>query len=107
MMYFLTVYSTQGKNSLQKALVHDADEWNGTLIKDEFSKKQVIDIFRRMLDAGNMLFPKCRPCIFSFSEEHIAFQSPEYDSFVQITLKKVNFVYNGFTRMKAEEGGAQ
>lgn len=105
-MYFLTVYSTQGKNSLQKALVHDASKWNCTLIEDEVAKKECINHFRKMLDAGNEQFPKCRPCNFSSDEEHIAFQSPEFDSFVQITFKKVCFVYDGITHMKAKEGGA-
>lgn len=35
MMYFLTVYSTQGKNSLQKALVAEASKWHCTLIEDD------------------------------------------------------------------------
>lgn len=102
MMYFLTVYSTQGKNSLQKALVHDAEKWTCTLIEDETAKKECVSHFRKMLDAANQQFPKCKPCKFSVSEDHIAFQSPESDSFVQITLKKVCFVYDGIMRMKAK-----
>ena len=101
MMYFLTVYSTQGKNSLQKALIHDAEKWDCTLLDDEAAKKECIEHFRKLLDAGNEQFHQCRPCKFSFSEDHIAFQSPEFDSFVQITIKKVCYVYDGIVHIKA------
>ena len=108
MMYFVTIYSTQGKNRLQKMLVYEADKWNCTLIKDAESKKACIDYFRTMLDAVNQSFPKCTPCKFATGEEHIAFQSPDgLDSFVQITFKKVSGVYDGIVRVKAEEGGNQ
>ena len=78
MMHFLTVYSTQGKNSLQKFLVAAVDKW------------------------------KCTPCQFATGEDYIAFQTPDgLDSFVQITFQKVRYVYDGINRMKVKEGGQQ
>ena len=112
MMYFLTVYSTQGKNSLQKALVSEAEKWKCTLIEDDpgrpdgEAKQACIEHFRKILDYANQQFPKCTPCKFATGEEHIAFQTPDgLDSFVQITFKKVRYVYDGVARMKAKEGG--
>lgn len=113
MMYFLTVYSTQGKNSLQKALVAEASKWHCTLIEDDLgpngeAKRACIEHFLKMLDAFNRQFPKCTPCQFATGEEHVAFQTPDgLDSFVQITFKKVRYIYNGIDRMKVMEGGRQ
>lgn len=96
MMYFVTVYSTQGKNSLQKALVSMAERLNCTLIKSTESKKECIERLRNMLNDTNQQFPKCSPCKFARSEEHISFQSPDgLDSFVQFTFKQVRFIYEG------------
>lgn len=113
MMHFLTVYSTQGKNSLQKFLVTEAGKWHCTLVEDDLgpdgeAKLACIDHFRKMLDTANQQFPKCTPCKFATGEDHIAFQTPDgLDSFVQITFKKVRYVYDGILRMKAKEGGNQ
>lgn len=114
MMHFLTVYSTQGKNSLQKFLVAEADKWKCTLVEDfpcdtdGEAKQACIDHFRKMLDTANQQFPKCTPCKFATGEDHIAFQTPDgLDSFVQITFQKVRYVYDGIDRMKAKEGGQQ
>lgn len=101
MMHFLTVYSTQGKNSLQKFLVDAACKWDCTLVDDVLlrqgeAKRACIDHFRKMLDTANQQFPKCTPCKFATGEDHIAFQTPDgLDSFVQITFKKVRYVYDG------------
>lgn len=113
MMHFLTIYSTQGKNSLQKFLVTEASKWNCTLVEDDLgpngeAKQACIDHFRKMLDYANQQFPKCTPCKFATGEEHIAFQTPDgLDSFVQITFQKVRYVYDGINRMKVKEGGQQ
>lgn len=113
MMYFLTVYSTQGKNSLQKALVAEASKWHCTLIEDDLgpngeAKRACIEHFRKMLDVFKRQFPKCTPCKFAIGEEHIAFQTPDgLDSFVLITFKKVRYIYDGIGRMKVKEGGQQ
>ena len=112
-MYFLTVYSTQGKNSLQKFLIAEADKWKCTLVDDDFgpegeAKRACIEHFRKMLDTANQQFPKCTPCEFATDEEHIAFQTPDgLNSFVQITFQKVRYVYDGIIRMKVKEGGQQ
>lgn len=109
MMYFLTVYSTQGKNSLQKALVAEASKWHCTLIEDDLgpngeAKRACIEHFHKMLDAFNRQFPKCTPCKFATGEGLISFQTPDgLDSFVQITFKKVRYIYNGIDRMKVKE----
>lgn len=111
MMHFLTVYSTQGKNSLQKFLVAEADKWHCTLIEDDLgpngeAKRACIEHFRKMLDTANQQFPKCTPCQFATGEDHIAFKTPDgLDSFVQITFQKVRYVYDGINRMKVKEGG--
>lgn len=113
MMHFLTVYSTQGKNNLQKFLVAEADKWKCTLVDDDFgpdgeAKRACIEHFRKMLDTANQQFPKCTPCQFATGEDHIAFQTPDgLDSIVQITFQKVRYVYNGIDRMKAKEAGTQ
>lgn len=113
MMHFLTVYSTQGKNSLQKFLVEEAGKWNCTLVEDfpgdqdGEAKMACIDHFRKMLDHAKQQYPKCTPCKFATGEEHIAFQTPDgLDSFVQITFKRVRYVYDGVDRIK-EKGGCQ
>lgn len=111
MMHFLTVYSTQGKNSLQKFLVAEADKWKCTLVDDDLgpdgeAKRACIEHFRKMLDTANQQFPKCTPCKLATGEGYISFQTPDgLDSFVQITFQKVRYVYNGIDRMKAKEGG--
>ncbi|MBR3699205.1 MAG: hypothetical protein IKM85_06730 [Bacteroidales bacterium] len=108
MMHFLTVYSTQGKNSLQKFLVAEADKWKCTLVDDDLgpdgeAKRACIEHFRKMLDTANQQFPKCTPCQFATGENHIAFQTPDgLDSFVQITFKRVLYVYDGIDRMKSK-----
>ena len=113
MMQFLTIYSTRGKNSLQKALGAEASKWHCTLIEDDLgpngeAKRACIEHFRKMLDAFNRQFPKCTPCQFATGEEHISFQTPDgLDSFVQITFQKVRYVYDGINRMKVKEGGQQ
>ena len=113
MMHFLTVYSTQGKNSLQKALVAEAIKWNCTLVEDDLcpngeAKRACIEHFRKMLDTANQQFPKCTLCKFATGEGHIAFQTPDVlDSFVQITFNEVRYVYDGINRMKVKEGGQQ
>ena len=108
MMHFLTVYSTQGKNNLQKFLVAEADKWNCTLVDDDLgpdgeAKRACIEHFRKMLDYANEKFPKCTPCKFAADEDHVAFQTPDgLDSFVQITFKRVLYVYDGIDRMKSK-----
>lgn len=114
MMHFLTVYSTQGKNSLQKFLVLEAGKWNCTLVEDfpcdpdGEAKQACIDHFRKMLDIANQQFTKCTPCKFAAEDDYVAFQTPDgLDSFVQITFKKVRYVYDGINRMKVKAGGNQ
>lgn len=60
MMHFLTVYSTQGKNNLQKFLVTEASKWNCTLVEDDLgpngeAKRACIDSLLSQLPTEDLV----------------------------------------------------
>ena len=108
MRYYVTVYSIQGKNNLQKALIMEAEKWGGTLIEEEGSKEAFIDHMRKVLNHFNRELPKCRPCEMSTNDNSISFSTQMTDdTFATLTLHEVKYVYDGIMRYKEKKGGNQ
>lgn len=101
MRYYVKIHSIQGKNSLQKALIQEAEKWDGTLIEDEEAKKACITHMLKVLDHFNRELSKCKPCHLSVNKDSISFTTYiADDTFVILTFHRVRFEYDGIMRYK-------
>ena len=106
MMYYINIHSIQGKNKLQKALVAEAEKWNGTLINNDEAKKACISDIRKTLEHCNGLFPKCSQCRMSMYDNSISFATDKVDdTFIIFTFYKVKNTYDGIILRQEKQGG--
>lgn len=108
MKYYIKTHTIKGKNRLQEAIVREAEDWNGTLVKDEMAKDAFIYTMRSIVERYNIKYPKCSPCRMAVNDQSVSIATDKVDdTFVIMYLQKVTSVFDGVWNLVEEEGGEQ
>ena len=108
MMHFVNTHHLQPKNKLQEDIILEVEKWNGTLIDDNEAKTCFIERMSKAIDFYNDKNPRCKPCLMArIFDKFIIKTGGEEDAFATFVLLKVKATYDGITRWKEEEGGAE
>lgn len=97
MRYYLDVYTLKPANSLQKALVDEAQEWHGCLIESDAAKAACIEKMMSCVGHCNGHYSKCKPCSIDRTEKGFVVQvAGVVDStFAMFTFNKIRNTYTG------------
>ena len=104
MRYYLSVYTLQPANSLQRMLVEEAQEWHGCLIESDAARSACYEKMSACVGRCNRERPKCKPCSIERSENGFSIRvANDYDSdFAMFTFNKIRNVYTGGETMDNE-----
>ena len=97
MRYYLSVYTLQPANSLQRMLVEEAKRWNGTLIDSDRAKDDLILLFRTYIEKANKQCAKCRACRLDTGEDVFVIDVRDvvHSTFVTFRFHKIRRYYYG------------
>ena len=108
MMHFVHTHHLQPKNKLQEDIILEVEKWNGTLIDDNEAKTCFIYTMNKAVEHYNAKNPKCKPCIMTRVNDVFAIKPDgEENAFAAFVVLKVKATYDGITRWKETEGGAE
>lgn len=108
MMHFVHTHHLQPKNKLQEDIILEVENWNGTLIDDNEAKTIFIERMQDAVNRYNAKNPKCKPCFMTGLNDVFTIKPDgEENAFATFVVLKVKAAYDGITRWKEKEGGAE
>lgn len=108
MMYYVKIYTVNGRNNVQKSIIAECQQWNGTLLTDEQARKAFIGRMCDFVLSANSDVHQSRRCNVIANEKRLSITANNIEySFVEIDFFKVNLVYDGNIAKREKEGGAQ